>query len=330
MLTTRDLKATADFRPLPFFHNAHLQTLLGHLWRGSVPADGRRERQVVLGDGDRLILHDYLPRTWRPGRPVALLVHGLAGCYLSGAVQRTAGLLLRQGIRVVCVDLRGAGRGAALARRTYNGGCSEDVRSAAAEIRSWAPTSPLTLVGFSLGGNIVLKLAGEAASRPVPGLARVAALAPPVDLEQCAALIALPANRLYERHFVHSLVQQVRRQQRFFPELSRSRFPQGLTLRLFDDLYTAPRGGFADALDYYRRSSSLPLLPQINVPALILAARDDPFVAVEPLESLPHRAPLQVRITTHGGHLGFIGPDGVGGFRWAERQVADWVARQGR
>ena len=98
-----------------------------------------------------------------------------------------------------------------------------------------------------------------------------------------------------------------------------------LTLRIFDDLYTAPQGGFADALDYYRRSSALPLITRIAVPALILTARDDPFVAVEPFEALKPPAHVEVRIVPRGGHLGFLGWDGAGGVRWAERVVADWV-----
>jgi predicted alpha/beta-fold hydrolase len=226
----------------------------------------------------------------------------------------------------VRLDLRGAGRGASLARKTYHGGCSEDVRAAAAAIHSWSPASPLILIGLSLGGNIVLKLAGEAAAHPVPGLERVAAVSPPVDLEGSAARLALRHNRLYERYFVRNLLHQVRRQQRHFPEVPRVCFPRRLTMRLFDDLYTAPRGGFADALDYYRRAGALPLLSRIAVPTLILAARDDPFVTVEPLEAMPTASQVTIHVTDHGGHLGFLGWDGAGGVRWAERRVAEWVS----
>src|SRR5262249_10837683 len=149
------------------------------------------------------------------------------------------------------------------------------------------PTSPLAMVGFSLGGNIVLKLAAEAAALPLPNLARVAAVNPPIDLEGCAGLLALPRNRLYERHFVQVLLDLVRQQERHFPDQPPVRFPRRMTLRLFDDLYTAPRGGFRDALDYYHRGASRPLIPRIQVPTLILTARDDPFIAAEPFETLP-------------------------------------------
>jgi predicted alpha/beta-fold hydrolase len=315
------------FRPLPFLGNPHVQTLLGNLLSGPALHHPTQPRQVVLPDGDRLLLHDNRPERWRPGGRVALLVHGLGGSHCSGYLQRLARLLLRRRVRVVRMDLRGCGRGMALARRAYHGGCSDDVRAAAAEVHRWSPTSPLALVGFSLGGNIVLKLAGEAAADPVPGLERVAAVAPPVDMVRCAATLALPRNRFYDRYFARSLAQQVRRRRHFFPDQPGVRFPRGLTLRQFDELYTAPRNGFADALDYYQRASALPLLPRIAVPAFVLTARDDPFIVTEPLEACAAFPPFEVRVLERGGHLGYLGWDGAGGIRWAEARVAEWVVR---
>lgn len=314
-----------DFRPLPFLANPHLQTLVGNLYRGTPPRLPSREHHVVLADGDRLAVFDSVPGGWRPGMPMVLVVHGLGGSHRSGYSQRLAALLLRRGLRVARMDLRGAGRGAALARRSYHAGCSDDVRAVLDTMHRWSPSSPLGAVGFSLGGNIVLKLAGEAAARPVAGLECVAAVAPPIDLEACAAKLARPPNRLYDRFFVHALTAQVRRQQYYFPQLRGVRFPRRMTLRLFDELYTAPRGGFADALDYYRRTAALPLVPHIALPTFILSARDDPFIPVETFEALPPRPHVEVQLARHGGHLGFLGPDGAGGIRWAEQRVAAWI-----
>jgi predicted alpha/beta-fold hydrolase len=315
-----------NFRPLLLLGNPHLQTVLGN-WPVAPPPLVGRERHVLLPDGDRLVLHDSMPRRWRPGGRIALLVHGLGGSHRSRHIMRMADALLARGLRVVRMDLRGVGRGAPWARKSYNGGCSDDVRAAAAEIHRENPDSPLVLVGMSLGGNIVLKLAGEARDRPVPGLERVAAVSPPIDLAGSAALLAERRNRFYEQFFIRNLLEQVRRQQRYFPDLPRVRFPSPLTMRLFDDLYTAPRGGFADALDYYRRASALPLIHEINVPTLILTARDDPFVTAEPIAALAGRSPIEVHVTERGGHLGFLGRDGTGGIRWAEWRVIDWITR---
>jgi predicted alpha/beta-fold hydrolase len=304
-----------------------MQTVLGNLLGEPVLPLATVERHVLLPDGDRLVLHDSRPKRWRLGGRIALLIHGLGGSHRSGQVQRVARMLLAKGLRVVLVDLRGVGRGASLARKTYHGGCSEDVRAAVAVVHGWSPRSPLALIGMSLGGNIALKLAGEAAVHSVPGLERVAAVSPPVDLEGCAARLALRRSRLYERFFVRNLLEQVRRQQRHFPDVPRVQFPRRLTMRLFDDLYTAPRGGFHDAVDYYRRAAALPLIPQIRVPTLIVTARDDPFITFEPFDALPAAQHITVHVTERGGHLGFLGWDGNGGVRWAERRVADWVIR---
>jgi predicted alpha/beta-fold hydrolase len=180
-------------------------------------------------------------------------------------------------------------------------------------------------VGFSLGGNVALKLAGEAADHPVPGLARVGAVGPPIDLERCAALLGERRNRFYENFFLRDLVAAARKRQRLFPDLPPLRLPRPFTLRGFDDLYTAPRACFAGVLDYYRRASAFPLVGRIRVPTLILTARDDPFIAVAPFEELAPPPGVSLCILPRGGHLGFLGRDGAGGIRWAERRVLDWV-----
>src|SRR5262249_53913979 len=122
-----------------------------------------------------------------------------------------------------------------------------------------------------------------------------------------------------------NLVKLVRLHRRFFPELPVVEFPAELTLRQFDDVYTAPRGGFADAADYYRRASALPVMGGIAVPTLILTAQDDPFVDPAPIAHLPRRPGLEVRVVRRGGHLGFVGFDGGWACRWAERQLAAWI-----
>jgi predicted alpha/beta-fold hydrolase len=254
-----------------------------------------------------------------------VLAHGLCGSHASAQVRRLARLLLAERLRVVRLDLRGAGAGLPLARLPNHAGRSDDVRAALGEVHRWSPASPLLLIGLSLGGNLALKMAGEAAGRPVPGLDRVAALGPPIDLERCNALMGRRHNRLYESYFVRALVAGARRRQRCFPDLPPPHFPRRLSMRLFDELYTAPRCGFADALDYYRRASALPLVGRITAPTLILAARDDPFIAVEPFEELTPPPQVTVQVLPHGGHLGFLGRDGSGGFRWAERRLVRWA-----
>jgi predicted alpha/beta-fold hydrolase len=323
---TRNHRANS-FRPLPLLGNPHVQTVLANALPGWSLRYPSEERQVALPDGDQLLVHDSAPNDWSEQGRVAILVHGLGGCHRSGYMQRVARLLLGRGMRVVRMDLRGAGGGVGLARKPYHGGCSDDVRAVVEEVQSHCPGSPLTLVGFSLGANIVLKLAGESVDRPVPGLEKVAALAPPIDFENCADLLALPRNRFYERYYVRALLRLVRQRQWHFPDDPVPPFPSRLKLRQFDELYTAPRCGFQSATHYYRTVSSLPLVPRILVPTLIVTARDDPFIAVESFESLSVGPHIEIEIAAQGGHLGFLGWDNAGGFRWAEERIAQWVVR---
>src|SRR5206468_3991232 len=152
------------------------------------------------------------------------------------------------------------------------------------------------------------------AAQSLPALRAVAALSPPVDLMLCSAMLArLP---FYDHYYARNLRRQVADHHARFPHLPGVAFPKKLPLRQFDDLYTAPRGGFAYADDYYRRASSLPKIPPIQVPTFILSARDDPFIAVPPLEQLQGHARLRIDLVPKGGHLGFLGPDGAGGLRW--------------
>src|SRR5262249_34859952 len=137
----------ADFRPLPFLGNPHVQTLLGNLLKGPALRAPSEERTVTLPDGDQLLLYDSVPAAWKLGDPIVLLVHGLGGSHDSGYMQRMARRLLPRGRRVVRMDLRGCGKGMALAKRPYHGGCSDDVRAAAAEVARWSPASPLVLLG---------------------------------------------------------------------------------------------------------------------------------------------------------------------------------------
>lgn len=326
-IALENLSADFEFQPLPFLRNPHLQTVLGSLMPGLDCAWPDQRSYVRLPDGDRLVLHNNTPPGWKLGDPLALLVHGLSGSYLSPHIRRLAALLLARRVRVVRMDLRGAGAGVALARGVYHAGRSDDVRAALAEIHAWGPSSPLLLIGLSLGGALSLRLAGEAAEKPVSGLTRIAAISPPIDLTRCSALLSLHKNRIYEDRFLRDLLLYARLRQRFFPDLPPLNFPRHrrLTIRMYDDLYTAPRSGFADAMEYYRTASCAPLIPRILLPTLILTARDDPFIAVEPFEDLKVPSHVLVRIVKHGGHIGFLGWDGFGGIRWAERRIVEWI-----
>lgn len=311
-------RSSLPFRPFPGLANPHLQTILAA--RFVLPLDPRSERRIVdLGDGDRLSLHVTRPAAWRPGAPVAILAHGLCGSHRSPYLQRIARSLAARGIVAIRVNLRGCGSGRGLARRPYHSGRSEDLLAVVRWARETLAGSPLTLAGFSLSGNIALKLAGELGAAAASLFARVIAVSPPIDLAACAERLARRENRLYHSYFVRALVRDIRDRERLFPDSGATELPRRVTLVGIDDLYTAPRSGFRDAADYYARSSAAPLLSGIAVPTTVLYSADDPLVDPRLLDAIPRRAPFDVTRTERGGHMGYLGPPGA--LRWMDRFV---------
>ncbi len=323
----RDGPTVAPFRAFPFLTRPHLQTIMAAKFHLPLEPPAER-RQVSLPGGDRLVLEVSTPAGWRAGDLTAVLVHGLCGCAQSGYLVRVARKLHRRGIRAVRVNLRGCGAGQGLAREPYHSGRSEDVLAVLEELRREGDASRIALVGFSLGGNIALKLAGELGEEAAPLLEQVIAVCPPVDLLASSRRISSPANRLFERMFLKLLRKEVACRQARYPDLPRIDLPARLSLMEFDEIYTAPRCGFASALDYYRRASSLPLLSRIALPCRILLSDDDPLIDTSSLRDLALPTSVRVIRTPRGGHLGFLGaPWASGGFRWMDSQVLEWLEK---
>jgi predicted alpha/beta-fold hydrolase len=287
---------------------------------------------VELDDGDALVLHEDRPAGWRTGDRAALLIHGLGGCHESGYMQRIAHKLAAHGVRAFRLDLRGCGAGTALARLPYHSGRSDDATASIHAIEQLAPDSPLAVVGFSLGGNITLKLAGELAGRPCGNLDRAMAVCPPVDLAACSRHISLPKNRMYDRYFVGLLLGQLAVRRRHVRNA-----PAGLflspprTLWEFDNGYTAVVSGFGTADNYYAQASSLPLLAHIRLPTLVLSARDDPLIPPDALERASLPPAVRLHMSDAGGHLGFVGQGRIDpDRRWMDWRVIEWVLAGGR
>jgi len=316
------------FRPLPLLINGHVQTIVGFLWKGQAFPYPSEKRLVRLSDGDQIALHDSMPPEWQPANPIALLIHGLGGDHRSNYLQRTAALLYGVGIRAIRMDLRGNATSYELSRAFYHAGRTGDLRETLLELHRWSPKSPLWVVGFSLGGHLILRMAGEPDAQPVPNLQRIASICPPIDLVRCWQLMSRRSRRIYDRFFANLLAEHAKVWCERYPDPPLPEFPTPLSIRIFDDLFTAPRNGFASALDYYERCSSFPVIGNIQARTLILAARDDPFVAVEPFEELEVPPHIRIEIQEFGGHLGFLGRDGAGGVRWMEQRVARWLLEE--
>ena len=316
------------FVPHPLVRGGHAQTVLGCYLPGLKWNDSGEQHVVPLPDGDRLVLHDDAPRGQRQeSERVALLVHGLGGCHLSGYMYRTAAKLVGNGVRAFRMDLRGCGAGSSLARLPVHAGRSEDVGVALAHVIETCPDSPVFLVGFSMGANLVLKLLGEL-GRQIPGnLAGALAVAPPIDLVTCSRHMERGINTLYNRKFLRTLLQAAAlRSGRVPKELDPPLWPRPRRLKEFDERFTAPLGGFASADDYYERVGAGRMLREIAVPTVVVAAADDPIVPVHPFETAAYSSTTRLVIVPSGGHLGFVGAKGADpDRRWLDWRIVDWV-----
>jgi predicted alpha/beta-fold hydrolase len=317
-----------EFIPHPLLLTGHLQTLAGVFLPHRLESNETRRHNVPLADGDQIVLHDDCPAAWQTGDRTALLIHGLAGCHASPYMQRIAGKLNARNVRTFRLDLRGCGAGLGLARLPYHSGRSEDAAAAIRKIAEICPGSATTLIGFSLGGNITLKLLGESAQDLPPRLDRAVAVCPPVDLLRCVQSLALGLNRFYDRHFVRLLVRQIDAQRQLMPDapaIDVRRRPRGVFE--FDDVFTAPVCGFSSALNYYRLCSSAQFIPRIQVPTLILAAGDDPLVPGGMFELLQLPPSVTLHVARSGGHLGFIGRrNGDPDRRWMDWRVVEFAS----
>ncbi|MFO0949294.1 MAG: alpha/beta fold hydrolase [Planctomycetota bacterium] len=316
------------FQPHPLVRGGHAQTLAGHFFPGNLAPYRARQHAVALPDGDTVILHDDRPKEWKPSDRTVLLIHGLAGSHESPYVRRIAAKLNDRGIRAFRMDLRGCGAGEGLAKFPYHSGRTEDATTALEMIARLCPDSPAALVGFSLGGNITLKLLGEVKNKPPGNLDRAMAVCPPIDLSACTVALSQNLNRIYDRYFVRLLSRQLEDRRRRIPDAAYRKFDRRpRRLMEFDDQFTAPICGFGTAANYYRTCSSGRFLQDIELPCLILAARDDPMIPPISLESADVSATTVVHLTDTGGHLGFVAKNGIDpDRRWMDWRVVDFAA----
>jgi len=315
-----------DFNPLPFLKGGRRQTVAAVLWPQYRDITPTSSFEVLLDDGDRLKIMENRPEHWKNGNRIVLLVHGLTGCYQSNYTVRICRKLLNQGALVVRANLRGCGPGFGLAVKPYHSGRSEDIRDVIIALKNRHPDSPISLVGFSLGANISLKLAGEDGATPTGNLDSVVAISPPIDLASCARRLCHKKNRFFDQYFVNRLKKEIAAKEKKFPNLEKTKLPEQMTLNDFDDLYTAPQCGYNSAEDYYQKCSSKRVIDKITIPSLILCSHDDPIIDTSQFQAIASRSNLDILLTKFGGHVAFLGLQSrLNGFRWMDDLVTRWL-----
>jgi uncharacterized protein len=311
----------------------HVQTIASFLLPRRIHLPAAEERLVEVAANVKVRCLCY----WQADevRHTALtliVVHGLEGSHESQYMRGIARNGLAVGMNVVLMNQRNCGGMDACAPTLYNSSLSGDVAAVARTVIESDGVSRFALIGFSMGGNLVLKLAGEWGTDGPCEFRCVAAVCPSMDLSASADALHEPGNRLYEWYFLWQLFRRFRKKARLFPQDFDAARLRGVTsLRSFDHLVTAHYCGFAGADDYYERAAGARVVDRIAVPALIIHARNDPFIRVTPATRARISSNLNITYveTEDGGHCAFIGQrdghsdDG----RWAEREVVEFVKR---
>ena len=318
-----------EFVPLARWKGGHWMTL--YAWGKprtfpSLPA--ARPRYFDVAPGTRVLAQcHWQPCPWE--HPTLIVLHGLESSSDAHYVRGLADKAFRSGFNAVRLNQRNCGGTENLSDSLYHSGLTADPAAVMRELADVDGLTAFAVAGYSLGGNLALKLAGEFGAAPPPYLRAVCAVSPTMDLAVCVDALEEQQNAVYQWHFVRNLKGRMRRKAAAFPgNWSLDALRRIRSIRAFDEAYTAPCHGFRDAADYYDRASAMRVIHRITVPTLIITAADDPFVPPGPFKEpvVIRNRHITVRLTEHGGHCGFIeeprpGYDGY----WAERQIVDFV-----
>jgi len=279
--------------------------------------------EVDAADGSRVLCHcHWQPREVRAERLTVVLVHGLEGSSDSRYIRGIARRAWAEGMNVVRMNMRNCNGSEALTPTLYHSGRSADVGAVVEHFTRREGLRRVALVGYSMGGNLVLKLAGEWGARAP--LCAVATVCPVIDLAPSADALHERANRAYEWHFLRGLMRRIRRKAALYPQMYRL---EGLgpvrSIREFDDKIVAPHCGYADADDYYFRAASARVVGRIAVPTFVLCAQDDPFIRLLPETRTEIEGNPQITFveTRHGGHCAYLSGDAGDEIHWAEATV---------
>jgi predicted alpha/beta-fold hydrolase len=329
------------FHPRPWLRNGHLQTIVGNFLprRNDLPAAIAQLVEVSPAHGTQIASQVLCECHWqllpeRPARPTVIILHGLEGSSHSQYVIGNANKLWRAGCNVIRMNMRNCGGTERLSPTLYHSGLSNDIDRVMRFFVATQGLQSIALLGYSMGGNLVLKLVGELGDAAPAELRCAVGVSPAIDLAASADALHELQNRIYEQKFLRALIKRFRRKAMLFPRAFDPQRATGLSsLRDFDDRITALYSGFRSADDYYFRASAARSLERIAVPTLVLHASDDPFIRFTPetrdkIEANPHILMLE---TEHGGHCAFLGtPDagsGDDGY-WAEHTALRFILSQ--
>jgi len=331
---TSSAVSVPPFRPHRLLRGGHVQTLASFVLPRHIHLPPAEERLVEVAAGVRVrcLCHWLAPAEHRSERLTLIVVHGLEGSDRSQYMLGIANKGLAAGMNVVLMNQRNCGGMNHGAPTLYNSSLSGDVAAVVRHLIEHDGISRFALSGFSMGGNLGLKLAGEWGREGPPQFQSVVAICPAMDLAVSADALHEPANRIYEYYFLLQLFRRLREKARLFPDhFDLTRLKGVSSLRLFDDRVTAYYCGFTGADDYYARASAANVVDRIAVPVLIIHAASDPFIRLRPetRERILANRNITYVETEDGGHCAFLGERNGNGDdgRWAERELVKFVSK---
>ena len=303
-------QVASEYTPPFLFRNGHFATIYSGIIRSVNGVVQKRER-IILSDGD------FLDLDWSdsksPSKKLVVLLHGLEGDAQRPYITGSAKILNLNGYHTCAVNYRGCSGEPNKMYRSYHSGATEDLIEVLEHILNTRDYSKIYLKGFSLGGNLLLKYLGEGNNVPKE-LKGAVAVSVPCNLHDSCKQLLSPKNILYAIKFKGNLLDKLRDKQAMFPDkISDADIKKIKTLKDFDDIYTSQAHNFKNALDYYEKSSSLQFLPSIQVPSLIINARDDSFLGPEcyPVKETDENSHLYLETPNYGGHVGFWGKNNI-------------------
>lgn len=312
---------SSAYKPPFFFGNAHVQTVLPTIFRKVTGVQYQRER-ITTPDGD------FLDIDWsRVGsEKVGIIFHGLEGNSSRHYVLGMAKMLNQNGWDALAVNFRSCSGEPNRKLHSYHSGISEDAETVVRHVGNQQIYKTAGLVGFSLGGNVVLKYLGERGKGVLPIVKSAVCFSVLCDLRAGALQMEAPSCRIYMKRFLKMLHEKIQAKMKLFPgQVDDVGYEKIKTFRQFDDRYTAPMNGFKDAEDYWARASCKPFIPNIAVPTLLVSAQNDPFFAPEcyPVKEAESNPFFFLERPVSGGHVGFMnfGEEGV---YWSERRMIEF------
>ena len=322
----------STFVPRPSLRNGHTMTLFSWGNPRYFPRLPKPTRRYFDVDHDARVVADchWQEQPW--SRPTILALHGLNGSSDAHYMRGIASKAFERGMNVVRLNQRNCGDTEHLSAGLFHSGLTHDARQVISELTQVDGLTAIAVAGYSLGGNLALKLAAEYGDQAPPQLLGVAAVSPIIEIGECVRALERRGNVLYQWNFVKDLKRRMRRKSQCWPgRYDVGRLPSIRTVREFDEVYTAPHFGFNGADDYYHRASAMRVIDRLRVPALVITAEDDPFVPVTPFRDprLTENPHITLAVCAHGGHCGFVGPaSGEDDGYWAENEIVEFVRRR--